>query len=151
MFTSILIVIFSLALFGYWFRYCCILLLRNSEEQLGASRGPIDSRFGVASVIESLRRTPEELGGREELDPLHRALHHDYQVFTYLVQHAAGLELGSLEDRLLILDYNLMQLWYRVTKTVAPQQARQALTQMASILGVLVRKMGEQAGLTVEA
>ena len=107
----------------------------------------MDSRFGVAGVIEKLRSTQEA----EELDPLHRALDRDYRVFTYLVQHAAGLELGSLEDRLLILDYKLMQLWYRVTKTAAPQQARQALTQMASILCVLVRKMGEQAGLRVEA
>jgi hypothetical protein len=145
MFASILIVCFSLALFGYWFRYCCILLLRNSQEQSGAAPAPMDSRFGVAAVIERLRST------QEELDPLHRALDRDYQVFTYLVQHAAGLELGSLEDRLLILDYKLMQLWYRVTRTAAPQQARQALTQMASILDVLVRKMGEQAGFRVEA
>ena len=145
MFASILIVSFSLALFGYWFRYCCILLLRNSEERLGALPADMDSRFGVAGVIERLQST------QEELDPLHRALDRDYQVFAYLVQHAAGLELGSLEDRVLILDYKLMQMWYRVTKTVAPQQARQALTHMASILGVLVRKMGEQAGLTAEA
>jgi hypothetical protein len=148
MFASILIVCFSLALFGYWFRYCCILLLRNAQEQSGALPAPQDSRFGVAGVIERLRCTQ---GEQDELDPLHRALDRDYQVFAYLVQHAAGLELGSLEDRLLILDYKLMQMWYRVTKTVAPQQARQALTHMASILGVLVRKMGEQAGLTAEA
>jgi hypothetical protein len=95
--------------------------------------------------MERLRSTQEELA------PLQRALDRDYQVFTYLVQHAAGLELGSLEDRLLILDYRLMQLWYRMTKTAAPPQARQALTHMAAILCVLVRKMGEQAGLRVEA
>jgi hypothetical protein len=148
MFVSILIVGFSLALCGYWFRYCCILLLRNSQEHSGALPAPVDSRFGVTGVIERLRSAQDR---QEELDPLHRALDRDYQVFSYLVQHAAGLELESLEDRVLILDYKLMQLWYRVTKTAAPQQARQALTQMASILSVLVRKMGEQAGLTAEA
>jgi hypothetical protein len=145
MVASILIVTLSLALFGYWFRYCCMLLLRNWQEQSGALPAAMDDRFGVAGVIERLRST------QEELDPLHRALDRDYQVFSYLVQHAAGLELGSLEDRLLILDYRLMQLWYRVTKTAAPQQARQALTHMASILGVLVQKMGEHAGVRVEA
>ena len=144
MVASILIIAFSLALFVYWFRYCCMLLLRNSREQFAASPAPMDNRFSVADVMERLR-------SQEELDPLHRALDHDYQVFTYLVQHAAGLELGSLEDRLLILDYKLMKLWYLVTKTAAPQQARQALTQMASILGVLVHKIGEQAGFGVEA
>jgi hypothetical protein len=150
MIASILIVGFSLALFAYWFRYCCIMLLRNSQEQSGALAAPIDSRFGVGDVLDRLR-TETLRNTQEELDPLQRALDRDYQVFTYMVQHAAGLELGSLEDRLLILDYKLMQLWYLVTKTAAPQQARQALTHMASILGVLVRKMGEQAGLGVEA
>jgi hypothetical protein len=145
MFASILIAGFSVALFGYWFRYCCLLLVRNSQEEAGASPAPLDSRFGVAGVIERLRST------EEELDPLQRDLDRDYQVFTYLLQHAAGLELGSLEDRLLILDYKLLQLWYRVTKTSAPQQARQALTQMASILGVLVRKMDQHAAFRVEA
>jgi|GEM_PF-1051416 hypothetical protein len=145
MFTSILIVCFSLALFGYWFRYCCILLLRNSQAESGALPAHVDSRFGVTGVMERLRST------EEALDPLQLALDRDYQVFTYMAQHAAGLELGSLEDRLLILDYKLMRLWYGITKTAAPQQARQALTHMATILCVLVRKMGEQAGLRVEA
>lgn len=124
------------------------MLLRSSQERFGALPATADSRFSVADVIERLQSAQDEQGA---LDPLHRALDRDYQVFAYLVQHAAGLELGSLEDRLLILDYKLMQLWYRVTKTAAPQQARQALTQMASILGVLVSKMGEHAGLRVEA
>ena len=145
MLASILIIGFSLALFGYWFRYCCILLLRNCQEPL--AQAPVDSRFGVAGVMERLRDTRQ---AQEQLDPLHRALDRDYQVFTYLVQNAAGLELGSLENRLLILDYKLMQFWYRVTRTAAPQQARKALTEMASILDVLVRKMGEHAGLGVE-
>jgi hypothetical protein len=148
MLVSILIISFSLALFGYWFRYSCMLLLRNSQESLDAVPARLDSRFGVARVIEKLRSTQQE---QEELNPLQRALDRDYQVFTYLVQHAAGLELGSLENRLLILDYKLMQSWYRVTRTAAPQQARKALTEMASILDVLVRKMGEQIGLSVEA
>src|SRR5260370_15280423 len=106
MLASILIIGFSVTLFVYWFRYCCMLLLRNSQEQAGTVPAAIDNRFSVANVIERLR-TQEELG------PLHRALDRDYRVFSYLVQHAAGLELGSLEDRLLILDYKLMQLWYR--------------------------------------
>ena len=144
MFASILIIGFSLALFVYWFRYCCMLILRNSQEQIAALPVSQDERFNVANVL-------ERLGNQEELDPLHRALDRDYQVFTSLVQHAAGLELASIEDRLLLLDYRLLRLWYRLIRTAAPQQARKALTEMASILGVLVRKMGEQAGLHAEA
>ena len=143
MLASILIISFSLVLFVYWFRYCCALLLRSSEEQLVSTPVPADTRFGVAGVMERLRT-------EEELDRIHQTLNRDYRVFTYLVQHAAGLELSSIEDRLLLLDYRLMQLWYRITLTAAPRQAREALSQMASILNVLVRKMGQQAGLSAE-
>lgn len=143
MLASILIIGFSLVLLVYWFRYCCILVLRNSQEQLAAVAAP-DTRFGVAGVI-------ERLGTEEKLDSIHQALQRDYEVFTYLVQHAAGLELSSIEDRFLLLDYKLMQLWYRMTLTAAPLQARQSLARMATILNVLVRKMGQQAGLQAEA
>jgi hypothetical protein len=144
MLASILIIIFSVVLFAYWFRYCCTLLLRNAREAQAGTAPATDNRFGVASVVERLRT-------EEELDPLHDALDREYQVFKYLVEHAAGLELASLEDRLLLLDYKLMQLWYRMTLTAAPRQAREALSQMASILDVLVQKMSRQAGTHVEA
>ena len=61
-----------------------------------------------------------------------------------LLEHAADLELVSIENRLLILDYRLMHLWFGVTRTLAPVQARKAVTEMASVLVVLVRKMSEQ-------
>jgi len=144
MLASISIIGFSLVLFVYWFRYCCALVLRNSQEQLAGLPAAADTRFGVADVIERLRT-------EEKLDLIHQALHRDYEVFTYLVQHAAGLELSSIEDRLLLFDYQLMQVWYRMTVTAAPRQAREALAQMASILNVLVHKMGQQAGLHAEA
>jgi hypothetical protein len=57
----------------------------------------------------------------------------------------------SFEDRLLVLDYKVMRWWYRLTRIAAPQQARQALYEMASILNVLAQKMGEQAGVRTES
>jgi hypothetical protein len=41
----------------------------------------------------------------------------------------------------------VMQVYYRLTRTRFPQQARSALTEMASVLDVLVHKMGQQAGV----
>jgi hypothetical protein len=86
-----------------------------------------------------------------ELDPLHRSLERDYRVLTYLLEHAAGLELEQLEYRLLVLDYRAMQGWYRLTKWAAPRQARLALAEMADILGVLVGRIDEHAGIRREA
>jgi hypothetical protein len=88
----------------------------------------------------------ESLKSEVVLDPLRVALDRDYRVLTYLIEHAAGLELSNLEDRLLIIDYRIMQHVYRLTRTLAPQQAREALQEMATVLGILAHHLGEQAG-----
>jgi hypothetical protein len=86
-----------------------------------------------------------------DLDPLHRSLDRDYRIVTYLLQHAAGFGTPSIEQRILRVDYKIMQAWYRLTRTAAPAQARKALFERATILGFLAQKMGEQAGVRVEA
>ena len=136
MIAGILIITFSFVLFVYWFRYSCVLLLRNAAER-SATTQPDDERFSVAKVMERLKAKPE-------LEPLERALERDYHVVTYLISHAADLELASIENRLLILDYRIMRLWSRLTRTMAPEQSRKAFTEMASVLGVLVREMSMQ-------
>jgi len=128
----------------YWFRYSCILILRNRCEAAEASRGVVDRRFSFVEVRQQLK-------SGFALDSLHASLERDYRVLTYLIEHAAGLELESLEDRLLIFDYRVMQCVYRLSHTVAPLRARKALSEMASVLGVLAHRIGEQAGVQAEA
>jgi hypothetical protein len=140
MLASLLIIGFSAILFVYWFRYSCILLIRTAAEQIEPAEAGPDSRFNVADVQARLKTS-------EALDPLHARLNRDFQLLTYLLEHAAGLELGSFEDRLLVIDYKVMQVYYRMTRSLLPQQARNALSEMASVLDVLVHKMGQQAGV----
>jgi len=144
MLAGSLIIASSLALFVYWFRYSCILILRNRCEAAEASTGVVDSRFSFVEVRQQLK-------SGFALDSLHASLERDYRVLTYLIEHAAGLELESLEDRLLIFDYRVMQCVYRLSHTVAPLRARKALSEMASVLGVLAHRIGEQAGVQAEA
>src|SRR6266496_1876568 len=98
MLPSIFIIAFSVALLVYWFRYSCILLLRNQSELAVSPVAVTDNRFHIQEVQERLRT-------EQQLDPLHASLHRDYRVLTYLLEHAAGLELSAFEDRLLVLDY----------------------------------------------
>jgi hypothetical protein len=139
MIASVLIITFALVLFVYWFRYSCLLLLRRSADQPVAA----SERFNYGSVQEGLK-------AGLELDPLRQSLDRDYRVLTYLLEHAAGLELEQLEYRLLVLDYKMMQAWYRLTKSAAPRQARRALGEMANVLGVLGGRIGGQAGARSE-
>jgi len=134
MIASVLIIAFSLVLFVYWFRYSCLLLLRSRADQPAVAA----ERFHYASVQQRLK-------AGMELDPLHRSLERDYQVLTYLLEHAANLEPEQLEYRLLVLDYKVMRGWYRLTRSAAPRQARRALGEMADVLHVLVGRIGEQS------
>lgn len=140
MVASVLIIGFSLALLVYWFRYSCLLLLRGRAGQADT----FDQRFGFSRVQSEL-----QAGG--DLEILHRALEQDYHLVTYLIEHAAGLSLPVLEDRLLVFDYKLMQLCYRVAKIAAPVQARRALGEMAAVVGVLVQHISEQASVQAQA
>jgi hypothetical protein len=144
MLAGILIIALSMALFIYWFRYSCILILRNRAEIAAASAPVFDSRFSFPEVLVRLQSEPA-------LDPLQVSLERDYRILIYLMEHGAGLKLASIEDRLLTLDYRVMQLVYRVTRIAAPVQARKALSEMASVLGVLAHSIGEQAGVQTEA
>ena len=144
MLTSILIIAFSLGLLVYWFRYTCILLLRNSVEEAQSFSPAAQANFHFQDV-------QDRLGSEPELDPLNRALRRDFDVLTYLVRHASGLAFESFEERLLVWDYKLMQLWYGVTKTAAPEQARAALGEMASVLTILAGRIGQRAGVQGEA
>jgi hypothetical protein len=139
MLASILIIGCSFILLAYWFRYSCVLLLRNSMQSLPRMAGP-DPRFAVEQIRQSVLTATE-------LEPLKLMLERDYRLLAYLQDHAAGLGLHSIEDRLLVLDYRILQYWYRVTRTVAPDFARRALAEMSDVLLIFVRRITPEANL----
>ena len=141
MLTSILIIAVSFVLLVYWFRYTCILLVRNAASEQAAD---VSARFSFSDVKARLK-------AGEALDPLQVSLQKDYDLLVYLLEHAAGLEMQSIEDRLLVWDYKVMRMFYRLTKTAAPQRARNALVEMASVIGILAGKIGERAGVQSHA
>src|SRR5260370_23900572 len=133
MITSVFIIAISVILFVYWLRYSCVMLLRNAQERTEVST-VADERFSISSVRERLKT-------EGDLDPLEHALERDYHVVTYLIEHAADLELASIGNKLLVIDYKLMRVWSHLTRTAAPAQSRKALAEMASVLSVLVDQM----------
>src|ERR1017187_3660964 len=141
MVTSVFIIGISAVLLVYWLRYSCVMLLHDAQER---SATVADDRFSASSVLERLKT-------EADLAPLERALDRDYRVVTYIIEHATDLELASIENKLLVLDYQLMRLWSRLTRTLAPQQSRKALSEMASVLRVLADQMGGSNHLQMEA
>jgi hypothetical protein len=128
MLASILIAIVSLVLLIYWFRYTCILLLRSNTEPVSAGQTPPADPQAAP-------------------DALRHGLERDFRMLTYVWRHGAGLGDQSLEERILVLDFRIMRLCYRLTRTAAPAQARNALAEMAAVVAFLGQKLGRQAGL----
>jgi len=138
MLASFLIIGCSLILLAYWFRYSCVLILRNSEAP--SRMAEADPRFAVEQIRQQVFTAPE-------LEPLQRLLERDYRLLVYLHDHAAGMGLRSVEDRLLVLDYRILQYWYWVTRTIAPEFARRALAEMSDVLLVFVRRIAPETDL----
>jgi len=169
MLETILILLLSLVLFAYWFRYTVVLLLEGQE---GVDPGPVMDQLCLSQAREALQRKgrasraameskePQSQSGagrpfcavpgeseRDDLplDRLHEMIQKDYRMLRYLLQHAAGLGLRPLEHYLLILDYRTANMWYLLTRGTSGRRAHRALQEMASVLQCIACKMGERA------
>ncbi len=140
MLASILIIAFSAVMFVYWFRYTCILVLDGSTEEEYATRVAAANGLCFPEVHGKLTAAGDVL-----LDPLHRSLERDFRVLSYLLEHAAGLGLRSMEQRMLLWDFRLMRVWYGVSRGFSAPQARKALDEMARVLAYFANQMGQRA------
>jgi hypothetical protein len=142
MISSLLIIAFSMVLLVYWFRYTCLLILNTKTTQDYSVDVVTANRLKFPEIQVQLARAsaPAELG------PLHTALAQDYRLLVYLQRHAAEFKIGgvTLEQRLLMVDFRLMQLWYTLMRRLASSQARNALEEMSQVLSHLANAMGER-------
>ena len=141
MLASGLIIIASSVLLLYWFRYTCLLVLAQEDRAQYA--------FQVASNIQlSFPHVQAALQTRAHssaLDHLRERLDQDYDLLTDLLRHPGS---DSVKHRLLRFDYQVMRVWYQLTRTsTRPLLARKALGEMSSILGYFAAEIGASAAL----
>lgn len=144
MFISVVIIAFSLLLFLYWFRYSCLLILSTKTAKDYTTQVARANQLEFASIRAHLRYAD----GPETLDPLRQSLERDYRLLTGLLSHAAQFQLGSLsiEQRMLMIDYQVMRLTYRLSNLFSQSgYARQSLEEMADIVAHLANAMGERS------
>ena len=141
-----LIVLFSVVLFVYWFRYSCLLILQNrtASSTVYASSGTLT----FPAVQERLKK---QAGGVDLLDQLHSELSNDYRIICFLLRCAAENGVDPVERRLLMLDYWLLQACYGATRRAAPLQARKALEEMSNIVSYFAGSVGRHAAQHAQA
>jgi len=127
-------------MFVYWFRYTCLLILHSGNSAGYAGRVAAANRLRFLNISNTLARE-----GQVPLDPLRQALEDDYHIVRYLLQHASGLGVNTIEQRVMLIDYRLMQCWYRLTRKFLPAHARGALVEMSGILAYFADAMGRRA------
>lgn len=140
---SIFIIVVSTALFVYWFRYTCVLILRTRNKRDYAHQVAEVNQLSFATAHERLASSQ----GPEAFERLHQSLDRDYRIVSYLLRHA-GIQGGqSVEEQMLRLDYQIMRICYFLAKRFSMASARQALLERASIITHLANAMGERAAL----
>jgi hypothetical protein len=140
MLSICLIVLFSVVLFVYWFRYSCLLILQNrTAYNLDYTNG---SALSFPAVQERLRGGET---GIDLLDQLHGDLSNDYRIICFLLRCSTENGVDPIERRLLMLDYWIMQGWYSVARQAAPLQAHKALEEMANIVSYFACSVGRHA------
>lgn len=145
MFASIFIIVVSVVLFAYWFRYTCLLILSTQSSR---NYAPQVASANQLSFLEARSELSKERPATP-LEALHRSLNRDYRLLTYLLDHAATYNVAgrSIEERILMLDYRLMSVWYFCARAFSAALARKALLEKASIVNHLANAMGERVAV----
>lgn len=128
----LLILTFSGALFIYWFRYCCILILQTRSAQAATDIQRATSlglRFpGVRAALD------QPVLGTGALDELNSKLIRDFDILgPLLASSPAGVD--PMMRWMLVLDYWLLRLCYLATRRFARSRAQAALLEISLILG----------------
>jgi hypothetical protein len=145
--ATIIITASSVLLFGYWFRYTCLLVLSTKTVRDYAGEVAAANQLGFLEIQSQLR------GGSPELDRLRGLLDRDYAVLTSLLKHASvdsPKDLG-IETRMLEINYRLMGAWYRVSSRFSTAAARRALEEMSLVVAYFANTMGERAAVSAAA
>jgi hypothetical protein len=150
--VNALITLFSLGLFIYWFRYMCLLIVRdrggrNYAGQVAAANQMMfirakalladpDEPVGVDAVADGMKPNT--------LDTLEQSLDRDFRVVSYLLRNAAECcKVRYVEQFVLMLDFHLMRGCYRLLRRISRPLAKTALLDMALIVGHLAQSAGE--------
>jgi hypothetical protein len=142
MITSIVIIVLSLALFLYWFRYSCLLILESRlNEEEAQARGGNDSPQNIDAHWD---RQLAQASSLSDLQQVRHALDQDLRLIQNLVHRHNGEQTTapSLESRLLLINYRLLQLSVAFSQLFSVPKALSALREMSRIVGYLAAESG---------
>jgi hypothetical protein len=137
----------SVLLFGYWFRYTCVLILSAKTTRDYALSVATANQLGFLEVQSQLCENVPQL------DRLRDSLDRDYAVLTALFKNASNATSGEegLEKRMLEINYRVMSAWYSVSRKFSPAAASRAIDEMSQVVAHFANAMGERSAIGAAA
>jgi hypothetical protein len=141
--TEAVIFTSSIVLFGYWFRYACMLILATKTAQDYSEAVAATNQLDFREVRVILQQRFEV-----NLDILHRSLERDYAIVTYLLAHTPeARDERHLEAVMIRLHYRAMSIWFLLTRRFLRETASRALDEMSLVVVHLAHAIGERTSL----
>jgi hypothetical protein len=130
----------SALLFGYWFRYTCLLILSTNTAQDHTRTVAVANQLSFLEVQSQLRYPQADLEG------LRRLLERDYAVLTSLLRYTLDCspKQSTIEMRMLRINYRLLGLWYGLSRRFSIATARRTLEEMSLSVAHFANMMGER-------
>jgi hypothetical protein len=137
--STAVVLLASIGLFCYWFRYVCLLILAAQPAREYSRDVVALSQLGFPEVRSKLQE-----GTVEDLHPLHRSLERDYAILTRLLVHAANAQSEDRVERsMLAIHYRVMSIWFRLAHRLSVEAASEALEEMSSVVAHFANVVGE--------
>ena len=138
----LLLALVALLFLAYWFRRNVLAELKSQPPSELIEQICRANNLSFMSIEESLRAGHD----LESWARAGRVLGTDYKLLTFLLLHTRGTGRSrvTFNDRMLMADFRLMQLWYWLTLRVAQRQPRRALEEMVRILGRLADSLARR-------
>jgi hypothetical protein len=146
---SALVILFSFALFMYWFRYSCILILRTrTTTDFGATLADCSNL-----TFDQIQKELESSNAEGDLSEFRHALDRDYAFVSALIAKAPGVseQFSNVEQWMLKVDYRFMQAWDAASRRLFSQPSRRAIAEMLSIVAFFANVAGEASVQSSEA
>jgi hypothetical protein len=137
MIASLVIIVLSACMFAYWLRYTCLLVLETAPPR---ERGAA----AVAQVVMTGSRVAASMD--MPVSELYRLLDRDYAILRRLLSHYP--ESGTVEQKLLVIDYAAMKWWSKLVRPFSPARASKAMIEMGQVLDYFSAELSTASALS---
>ena len=139
---SLILIGLSLALFAYWFRYSCLLILRTQTAEDYSREVCRANGLSFDLVKGQIEAEPNP-----NLSALYESLERDYRVVSQLLDQVSmqSQQDNVLETKLLRANFRVTQEWFQVSNKLGLKSSIGALEEMADTISHFANAFGEQS------